>query len=717
MVLKVFGKSFFNWCVHCFQHRKWLALGLLSTIFISSLTALLHWKEEKVDHLILNSTANKYIIAQVGFGFPDHERTQIMKDEVMFDIGAIYALDDRQILKAESEIQSKIMARSRWREDLPSVTFEDLIRAKEGVRNELLKVRFIDTRTSNKLKESGISPDSNLIYEPEVLEGQIPENICKEIGSKVGGVSHEIVDYYIREYQNYPWSLAEDFEYQNSIKQSLAQNISLIITKIKPGTRIINAGDRVTMRHIHMLEAMKEKMAERSTFFSWPLLGNFVIALSFTILVFLFFNSVSPDNVRFFSQLSVIVAVILLTFTLAKISDAVLINKLCPYVNFWRCPILTLFPAMTLSVLLDRRLAMSIAGLMSILFSMIFDVEYNYFLFTNIFAALSTVFFVKIVRKRRDIFKVCFRNFLALIPVIFALNLREEVFWSSYLFTDLLTAFLCISISSVLVVTLLPILESVFKIVTDMTLLEAGELSHPLLRRLNLEAPGTYRHSLAVAALAEEAALAINANPVFCRVASLYHDIGKMMQSQYFTENQFSGFNMHQLLTPLESAQVIIAHVSEGVKLAEQYELPWSVIDVIKEHHGSGLVYYFYHAQIEQARLKSITVDERLFRYTGPIPHSRESAIIMIADSVEAAFRCLDEVNEKTVSELVESIVNHKIREHQLDNSRLTFDEVESIKKSIVRALVDDAHTRRVKYPERLPSLGLKTEEAYSRVT
>jgi putative nucleotidyltransferase with HDIG domain len=218
------------------------------------------------------------------------------------------------------------------------------------------------------------------------------------------------------------------------------------------------------------------------------------------------------------------------------------------------------------------------------------------------------------------------------------------------------------TLTGALVVTIMPVLESTFGVVTDMTLLESADLSHPLLRRLNLEAPGTYRHSLAVAALAEEAALAINANPAFCRVASLYHDIGKLAQPQYFTENQFSGFNMHQLLTPLESAQVIIAHVTEGVKLAQQYELPPSLIDVIREHHGKGLVYYFYHAQIEQCRAKAIVIEECRFRYPGPTPSSRESAIIMIADSIEAAYRSLEEVSEKATSELVESIVSDKIR-------------------------------------------------------
>ncbi len=173
---------------------------------------------------------------------------------------------------------------------------------------------------------------------------------------------------------------------------------------------------------------------------------------------------------------------------------------------------------------------------------------------------------------------------------------------------------------------------------------------------------------------------------------------------------------MHQLLTPLESAQVIIAHVTEGVKLAAQYELPPSLIDVIREHHGNGLVYYFYHAQIEQSRAKAVMIEECRFRYPGPTPRSRECAIVMLADSIEAAYRSLDQVSEKAVVELVESIVGEKIREHQLDTSRLTFEEVEGIKKAMIRALISMAHSR-VKYPEKPTSVTWKAEEVFVRLS
>ncbi|MGH2612200.1 MAG: HDIG domain-containing metalloprotein, partial [Rhabdochlamydiaceae bacterium] len=248
--------------------------------------------------------------------------------------------------------------------------------------------------------------------------------------------------------------------------------------------------------------------------------------------------------------------------------------------------------------------------------------------------------------------------------------------------------------------------------VTDMTLMESSDPNHPLLRRLSLEAPGTYQHSLSVANLAEEAALAIGANALLCRVSALFHDIGKIIQPNYFTENLRDGFNMHQLLTPLESAQVIIQHVTEGIKLAENANLPQPIINSIREHHGTTLVYYFYHVQIEKSQVSSLGIEEGFFRYPGPTPQTRESAIVMITDSVEATFRCHNTIDEKIISDLIEGIIVDKIREHQLDASGLTFDDLEAIKKAIFRSLLAISHVRPT-YPSRPTFPHLSPEKAF----
>jgi putative nucleotidyltransferase with HDIG domain len=247
----------------------------------------------------------------------------------------------------------------------------------------------------------------------------------------------------------------------------------------------------------------------------------------------------------------------------------------------------------------------------------------------------------------------------------------------------------------------LPVFEACFRILTDITLMEYMDPNHELLRRLTIEAPGTYQHSLIMGNIAEAAANAISSNGLFCRVATLYHDIGKMSIAQYFTENQQPGVNIHQLLTPVESAQVIISHVSEGVALARKAGLPEQFIDIIKEHHGNGLVYFFYHKQLENVGGNRELANEKEFRYSGPKPRTKESVIIMIADSLEAASRSLDEVNEETLTRLVDQIVKEKMEDGQFDESLLTFEELGRVKKAMVKSLLAIGHFR-IKYPSRV---------------
>ncbi|MFS8563526.1 MAG: HDIG domain-containing protein [Rhabdochlamydiaceae bacterium] len=280
-------------------------------------------------------------------------------------------------------------------------------------------------------------------------------------------------------------------------------------------------------------------------------------------------------------------------------------------------------------------------------------------------------------------------------------NFFQNQFWTFQLVGEIFAAFIFISLTAIIVVGLLPILEAGFDVVTDMTLIEYIDPNHPLLHRLSMEAQGTYQHSCFVGIVAEAAAQSINANGLFCRVAALYHDVGKLSNPQYFTENQVDNLNLHNLITPLESAQVIKAHVSDGVSLGQQYRLPQSLIDVIQEHHGTSVIYFFYHQHIENCKNEQI-VDINWFRYAGPKPRTKESAILMIADSVEAAFSSLKVTNEAILSALIEKIVGERIQDKQLDECKLTFEELGIIKKRILRTLLAISHGR-LPYPERKP--------------
>lgn len=292
------------------------------------------------------------------------------------------------------------------------------------------------------------------------------------------------------------------------------------------------------------------------------------------------------------------------------------------------------------------------------------------------------------------------------------LGLRNEVGLLTMLYQ--VTASIGIGLlSGILIVGVLPLLENLFKYTTDITLLELTDFNHPLLRKMQLEAPGSYHHSLMVANLAENAAATIGANPLVCRVCALFHDIGKLVKPEYFTENQSSGQNPHIERNPSMSALVIKSHVKEGVQMARQHRLPKVIIDVIQQHHGTSLIQYFYYKALEQQRsgnnvdspfpnapkIELDTVNEATYRYEGPIPQFTESAIVMLADSVEAASRSLRKVSQQNIEELIDKIFSGRIEDRQLDATPLTFLQLAQIRKSFVFALMNMLHAR-VEYPD-----------------
>lgn len=253
--------------------------------------------------------------------------------------------------------------------------------------------------------------------------------------------------------------------------------------------------------------------------------------------------------------------------------------------------------------------------------------------------------------------------------------------------------------SALFAIVTIPLFELLFKITTDIKLLELSDMSHPLLQRLAIEAPGTYHHSLMMANLAAQAAERIGANALLTRVAAYFHDIGKMVKPEFFTENIQYRENPHDDLSPSMSTLVIMSHVKEGEELARRYRLPEQVIAGIREHHGTSLVSYFYHRAKTQSEDSDTKVHEADYRYPGPRPVTKEMAILALADSVEAASRSLEKVTPNRITALVDEIVDKKVKDRQLANSELTLAQLTEIKKSFVFTLTNMLHGR-VAYPK-----------------
>ncbi|MDD5431499.1 MAG: HDIG domain-containing protein [Candidatus Omnitrophica bacterium] len=254
-------------------------------------------------------------------------------------------------------------------------------------------------------------------------------------------------------------------------------------------------------------------------------------------------------------------------------------------------------------------------------------------------------------------------------------------------------------ISSIIVLGVLPVFEYLFKTATNISLLELADSNHPLLQRLIMEAPGTYHHSLIVGNLSESACHAIGANPLLARIGAYYHDIGKLHKPDYFSENQSIDHSRHDELAPSMSKLVIMNHVKEGVELAKKYHLNPVLLDFIQQHHGNSLVYYFYRRALENLEEKDQEVEEEGFRYPGPKPNTKETAVVLLADSVEAATRAMRDPNPAKIEEVVHKIINNKFIDGQLDECDLTLKDLEKISAVFIRILGGIYHSR-VSYPE-----------------
>jgi putative nucleotidyltransferase with HDIG domain len=282
---------------------------------------------------------------------------------------------------------------------------------------------------------------------------------------------------------------------------------------------------------------------------------------------------------------------------------------------------------------------------------------------------------------------------------------------NKYNYTEIIldskNAFLSVFFSTIFVIGTLPLWESIFNIVSPIKLLELSNPNQSLLKRLMIEAPGTYHHSLMVGNLAEEGAEAIGANGLLARAAAYYHDIGKLRRPYFYKENQFND-NIHNNISAATSASLIISHTTDGLTYADQYKVPPQIKDIIQQHHGTTLVAYFYFAAQKENGEAQISEDD--FRYKGPKPQTRESAVVMLADSVEAAVRSLSDPTEEKMNMMIKKIIKDKLDDGQLDECNITLKDIDKISKAFISVLSGLFH-QRIEYPEIVDNTAKKLNE------
>jgi hypothetical protein len=618
----------------------------------------------------------------------------------------IYQLDDKEIREVRFQLENQLIHDREWRKLSPSSTFEEMYKAADQMETLLLEARFTDPRTLQKIKELNISVHSyyelipDLEQQPSEIPGDFWMRLAKQL-SETGSFHPETVEYITAAFQQEKWVLTDDPALVHSLRAQVMRTVPEKLTLVQAGTRIINQGEQVTSRHLTMIQAMKNAISEsRKLEDPLTIISSLLLSLLFVLISALYFRISQPQFIRSIQQVALFVCIVILTLCFAKLTEFMLLKSSSNVIDGVRYPIVAPFATILICILLSPRTALFAATFLSIILSVSLAVDHSRFLVLNLITSIVVIISTKNLRKRKEVFSVCMKSGASAVPVLFAYAFSEGHLWSTSLVFDIGSSFVFLALTAVLVVGLLPALESLFDVQTDMTLMEFMDPSNELLRRMAMEVPGTYQHSLVLGNLAENCAQAIGAHGLFCRVATLYHDIGKILNPQFYTENQQGAVNIHQLLTPLESAQVIIAHVTDGVAVAKKYRLPRSFQDIILEHHGTTLVYYFYRKQLELKGGKKEEVDENAFRYPGPKPRTKESAIIMICDTIEAASRSLEEVSDQSITALVDRLVAEKAEEGQFEECQLTFEELGKVKRTLVKSLLLTQHVR-IKYPKR----------------
>jgi len=469
---------------------------------------------------------------------------------------------------------------------------------------------------------------------------------------------------------------------------------------VSEGERIIAKKERITPEIKLKLDSLRKAKQERGAgvnqyvTFAGKILHVFAIMWILSMYLYLFRKRVYHDN----SKLLLVTLVYLGVAVLAYLTVALEAPLPLRY--------LILIPAATmlLGIIFDSRVAFYSTVAMSLLVAGIRGNDYG-IAFASMVAGSFAMYTVRDIKKRTQIFRSIVYIFLGYTAAIFALGL-ERYESIEVMGTQLFVASINAVLSPLITYGLLLFIEKIFKVSTDLTLMDLSDLNHPLLKELAHKAPGTFHHSVSVSTLAASAAEAIGANSTLVRVGGLYHDIGKMANPDLFVENQIGAENRHRAMSPRKSARVIAAHVDDGVKLARENNLPESVIDFIPMHHGTMHIGFFYEKALRQKKYR-MEIDENDYRYPGPKPATKETGILLLADGVEASTRAIEEPTVEKIEANIDSLIKLRLLEGELDDSTLTMRELTKIKESFLKTLIG-VHHARLRYPETKPALAPK---------
>ncbi len=491
-------------------------------------------------------------------------------------------------------------------------------------------------------------------------------------------------------------------------KETARESVKPFYFKVKKGEMLIREGERISPEHLVKLSEQYKLLKQKEMLGRVPAMAILITCLLAAIyIVGLLSNRSSGPEVKdllFQGTTLLLIFLMVIAFNFVAFEIARGFTFFSPKALLFAVPLAS--GAMLISIFHGAGVAASFSLIISVLACMVVEGRMEFFIYFFV-GSLVAASGVKRYRERGVLIKAGLK--VSVSNIILALSI--EGLYGSFFTLEVLVAFCSALLGGVLVgvvaTGILPLIEMAFGYTTDIKLLELANLDQPLLRELMVQAPGTYHHSVIVSNMVEASARAVHANPLLAKVAAYYHDIGKTKKPLYFIENQGGRANKHEKLAPSMSSLILISHVKDGVELARQYRLGKEIIDIIRQHHGTSLITYFYEKAKEQGEKKGgkcLMVEEADFRYPGPKPQTKEAGLVMLADGVEAASKTLVDPTPARIQGMVQRVVNKIFLDGQLDECELTLKDLHEIAKSFNMTLGGIFH-HRIEYPESTPRI------------
>jgi putative nucleotidyltransferase with HDIG domain len=634
----------------------------------------------------------QYSLLTAPFDFPIYKDAAQLKqeqDSILAFYEPYYSLDAEIEKNAMAEFDADVSTNSRFKNWLPEDVLYIRNKLKKFYENGIMPSDDYDKVSASKTQQLRIKTDnvansydvksfSTIRSAYEQIIRDKPENL-PENSLKAANINN-----YIRE------NVIYDASTSDKARNEFIQRVSPSVGLVQTGERIIDQGEIINPQTYNTLLSLKRITEERNGGTKknyWIILGQFLLIFTMMGAFFCYLLFFRPTE--YHNRQHVLFMVMLITFFVVLTAITTRYFQFNVYIIPYA--ILTIL----IRTFIDSRTA-NFAGLITvILCSLMVPFPFE-FIVIEISAVMVSVFILKELTERLQLIRSSFFILLVYVVVYIGFSLFQEgninkIEWG--VLTDFLINFIFIMFSY----TLVYLVEKTFGFISGVSMVELSNINKPLLKELSEKAPGTFQHSMQVSNLATAAAIKLGANASLIRTGALYHDIGKIENPTFFTENQVAGMNPHTGLPFEESAKIIISHVKDGVKLAQKNGLPEQITDFIETHHGTSMPRYFYNSWKNANPGKEM--DESLFRYPGPNPFSQETAILMMADTVEAASRSLSEYTEKSIGALVNNMIDTQVEEGYFSNAPITFKNIQTIKDVFIDKLKTIYHTR-IAYPE-----------------